>query len=700
VKLLVSWLRDFVDVPVPPDELGRMLSMRGFELAGIEPAPPPASSEDAIVDVEITPNRPDCLGVIGLAREVATTFDRPLRELSRNRPAPLSLATLDVGANERVRVLLEDPALCPRYAAAVAEVTVGPSPAWLVARLHAAGIRPINNVVDITNYVLMELGQPMHAFDLAKLAGSEIRIRRARAGEKVRTLDGTERALTPDMLVIADGARPQAIAGVMGGADSEVSQSTRLVVFESANFDAKSVRITSRKIGLKTEAAARFERGADVGAPVTGIERACALLEATGAGRALGSVVDCYPTPAPRRQIRLRQARIARVLGETIVPALVERFLTGLGFQASKTGDSWDVVVPTFRVDIIRETDLIEEVARHYGYDKLPVTFPALQTPPEAPLPSLNRDRRAREMLLRAGFTEAVTFSFIEKQAAGLFAADAELVPVANPLSEKFSTLRPSLLPGLLESVRHNRHHQVRDVRLFEVGRCFTRSGGEQSNVAFVWTGAARADHWSTDVVPVSFFDAKAVADVLIRAFKVTKPTVERVQIPYMIPGRTAQVVGTPTNGAESPSKTRQVGYLGELAPAVMRALDLPESDPVFVGEFDLGALASFTSDVESRRVESLPRFPSIVRDISIIVDEYLPAANVRGTIRSAAPATLAGVHEFDRYQGKGIPEGRISLSLRLTFQSPERTLTDAEVQQAMEAILGALVKDHGAVQR
>jgi phenylalanyl-tRNA synthetase beta chain len=404
--------------------------------------------------------------------------------------------------------------------------------------------------------------------------------------------------------------------------------------------------------------------------------------------------------PAPRRQIRLRQARISRVLGETIAPTLVERFLTGLGFQASKTGDGWDVVVPTFRVDVAREIDLIEEVARHYGYDKLPVTFPPLQKPPEAPVPSLDRDRRARETLLRAGFTEAVTFSFIEKHVAQLFAAGEELVPVANPLSEKFSTLRPSLLPGLLESVRHNRHHQVRDVRLFEIGRSFTRSGGERSGVAFVWTGGARADHWSTDPVAVSFFDAKAVADVLTRAFKVSKPTVERVQISYMIPGRTAQVLGTPPSAADSPSTTRLVGYVGELSQAVLHAFDLPENEPVFVGEFDLSALASFASDMESRRVESLPRFPSIVRDISIIVDEYLPAANVRGTIRSAAPDTLAGVHEFDRYQGKGIPEGRISLSLRLTFRSPERTLTDAEVQHAMDAILGALVKEHGAVQR
>jgi phenylalanyl-tRNA synthetase beta chain len=700
VKLLLSWLRDFVDVTIPADELGRALSMRGFELASIDPVPEPASPDDAIIDLEITPNRPDCLGVIGLAREVAATFNLPLRELSRTAAPPLQLAPLDVGSNDRVRVMLEDSTLCPRYAAGVAEVKIAPSSPWLAARLHAAGIRPINNVVDVTNYVLMELGQPMHAFDLAKLAGQEIHIRRARAGERVRTLDGLDRSLTGDMLVIADAVRPQAIAGVMGGAESEVGSSTQLVVFESAHFDPRSVRITSRTFGLKTEAAARFERGADIGAPVAGIERACALLEAMGAGRAIGPVVDCYPAPAKAREIRLRHERITRVLGESIDPKLVERFLAGLAFKTSKIDSGWDVVVPSFRVDIAGETDLIEEVARLYGYDKLPLTFPELRTPPDTPLPSLERDRRARETLVGVGFSEAVTFSFIEKRVAELFVADAELVAVANPLSEKFSTLRPSLLPGLLESVRHNRHHQVRDVRLFEVGRRFTRSRGEQPAVAFVWTGAAATDHWSTEAVPVSFFDAKGVADVLCHAFNVRTPAVERVQIPYMVPGRTAQVLGMPPHAIDGASVSKHAGYIGELAPAVLRALDLPESDPVLVGEFDLSALESFQSDVESPRVKPLPRFPSIVRDISIIVDEYLPAAKVRGTIRSAAPTTLVGVREFDRYQGKGIPEGRISLSLRLTFQSPERTLTDAEVQQAMEAILAALVSDHGAVQR
>jgi phenylalanyl-tRNA synthetase beta chain len=698
VKLLVSWLRDFVDVTVSADELGRMLSMRGFELAAVEPAPPGLSPDDAIIDLEITANRPDCFGVMGLAREVATTFDVPLRELSPTASAPLGLARLEVGTNDRVRVVLEDAVLCPRYSAAVAEVQVGPSPAWLATRLQAAGIRPINNIVDITNYVLVELGQPMHAFDLAKLAGPEIRIRRAKAGDRLRTLDRVERSLSPDMLVIADAARPQAIAGVMGGAESEVGSSTRLVVFESAHFDPKSVRITSRKLGLKTEAATRFERGADIGAPVTGLARACALLEALGAGRAVGQVIDCYPAPAAERKIKLRQARIARVLGETIDRELVERFLAGLGFRASRNADGWDVVIPTFRVDVGREIDLIEEVARHYGYDKLPTTFPELRRPPAPPLASRERDRRAREALLRAGFTEATTFSFIEKRAAEPFAAEAELVPVANPLSEKFSTLRPSLLPGLLESIRHNRHHQVRDVRLFEVGRTFTRSGGERPSLAFVWTGAARADHWSTGSVPVTFFDARAVVEVLADAFKISVHALERVQIPYMIQGRTARITAGPAHSTSSAG--RHVGFIGELAPAIGRVLDLPENDPVFAGEFDLNVLASVASDDASLRVQPLPRFPSIVRDISIIVDEYLPAAGVRGTIRSAAPATLADVREFDRYQGKGIPEGRISLSLRLTFQSPERTLTDAEVQQAMDTILAALVKDHGAVQR
>ena len=364
-----------------------------------------------------------------------------------------------------------------------------PRPPGSSSRLQAAGVRPINNVVDVTNYVLLELGQPMHAFDLEKLAGREIRIRRAMKGERIKTLDGVDRSLDPEMLVIADADKAQAVAGVMGGGLSEVSSATKTIVLESAFFDPRSVRRTSKKLGLKTEASARFERGADVNAALEGIERAIALLEEIGAGTARGGAIDAYPAPVAPRKIELRHARIGRMLGLEIPESDVERILKGLGFEIRRTSAGWDVAAPTFRVDVLREIDLIEEVARHYGYDRLPAAFPPLSAPPGPSDPRIERDRLVRRVLLAAGCSEALTFSFIDAGAAAPFADERAIVPIGNPLSAQFSVLRPSLLPGLLASVAHNRHRERADVRLFELGACMTRAG-ESRRVAVALTGA------------------------------------------------------------------------------------------------------------------------------------------------------------------------------------------------------------------
>jgi phenylalanyl-tRNA synthetase beta chain len=615
-----------------------------------------------------------------LAREAATAYSLPLR--------PPVLKRLPQRGSAEVTVHLEEPGLCPRYAAAVADVTIGPSPAWLANRLHAAGGRPINNVVDITNYVLLELGQPMHAFDLAKLAGRELRIRRAHKGERIKTLDGVDRALDSDMLVIADAEKPQAVAGVMGGGLSEVSSGTKTIVLESACFNPKSVRQTSRSLGLKTEASARFERGSDIQAPVAGIERFVALLEEIGQGRVRGPVIDTYPTPAELRTLKLRRTRIERVLGQAVSATDVERILKGLTFEMIGTDQTWNVTVPTFRVDVSREVDLIEEIGRHYGYDKLPTTFPALVTPPPPPDPRIERDRLVRRALLAAGCSEAVTFAFIAAQVAALFADASAIVPIGNPLSAQFSVLRPSLLPGLLAAVAHNRHRQRTDVRLFEIGASVTRQG-EVRRVAVIWTGDASSSHWSGGSRHVDFFDVKGLVERIAEALHVDL-TFEGGSIPpHLVRGRSAAVR----------TGDRTVGHVGMLAPAIVSGADLAGSEDVYVVELDLDALAS-TASATHLTVRPLPRYPSIARDISILIEETLPAETVRGTIGAVAPETLVSVGEFDRYQGTGVPEGRVSLSLRLTFRSPERTLTDAEVDAAMKGILVALKKAHGAVQR
>jgi phenylalanyl-tRNA synthetase beta chain len=694
LRILLSWLRDFVDVPGTAEEIAGTMSVRGFAVESIDHL----DNGDAVIDFEITANRPDCMAVIGIAREVATAYGlqvrRPAargRDVSSPESAPgdLRLASLKPVEKSDVEVVIENPDLCPRYVGAVADVTTGSSPAWMQARLQATGVRPISNIVDITNYVMLELGQPMHAFDLAKIGGAQIRVRTARPGETLKTLDGQTRELTPDMLMIADADQPIAIGGVMGGADSEVTDTTTSIVLEAAYFNPLSVRRTSRKLGVKTEASMRFERGGDPRLPVTAMERACALLEMTAAGKARGTIVDRYPTRVEPATLRLRKRKIRGLLGAEVPDADVRRILESLGFALRDASDGWDVTVPTRRVDCQREVDLIEEVARHYGFDRLPTTFPALDAPAPPVDPRITRARQLRSVLTGAGFFEAVTFGFISERAALAFGAPDDLVPVANPLSENFAVLRPSALPGLLDAVAHNRRREQRDVRLFEAANRFSRSRGEGAVVACAWTGAATADHWSGGGREVDFFDIKGLADRICEALRVEEVRTEVQPEPWLVPGRSAALVCRDT----------RLGVIGQLAPTVADAHGLPAHDAVYVAELDLDAAEKIARS-DDGRIESLPRFPSVTRDVSVLVDDNLAAHTVRETIRGAGPDTLVRVREFDRYQGKGVPEGKVSLSLRLTFRSPDRTLTDVEVQSAMDAIIGALKIAHGAVQR
>lgn len=694
MRLVLSWLKEFVDVPAPAEEIAARIALRGFEVASIEAL----ADGDAVIDFEITANRPDCLSVLGLAREVATAFDRPLILPSTDPAAAVRLAAVPTGTSDRLTVTIEDDELCPRYAAVLAEVTVGPSPAWMAARLQAAGVRPISSIVDITNYVNLELGQPMHAFDLDRLAGPEIRARRATLGETITTLDDVPRKLDPDMLVIADRDRAQAVGGVMGGAASEVSASTTRVAFESAYFKPASVRRTSKRLGLKTEASSRFERGADIGGQVVALQRAIALMERIGAGRAVDAIIDVYPQPRQPRRLHLRRARLAHLFGAAVPDAEVVRILRGLGLEAVAAGDGWDVVAPTFRVDLLREADLIEEVGRHYGFDKLEPTFPPMTEPTPPPDARITRDQLARRVLTGAGFSEAVTFGFIEAKALETFIGAEALrgaVAIANPLSGKFDTMRPSLVPGLVDAVAHNRRHGRRDVRLFEIGTRFTRSG-ETRGVAIAWTGSGTSDHWSGGTRDVDFFDVKGVAEHVCDALGVAVRA-EPLREPFLVSGKAAAILV-----ASGPDAGVRVGLAGQIAPAVADARGLPRQDALYVAELDLDALAR-ARVAAGDAIAPLPRHPFVVRDLSIVVADALPAEIIRGTILTAGgdlPAPLVASSFFDRYQGKGVADGSVSLSIRLTFQAADRTLTDAEVQKSVDTILTALVSSHGAVQR
>jgi len=670
VRIVHEWLSELVDTPQDVDLVAREISLRGFEVASVE---------DGVIDFEITANRPDCLNHAGIAREAAVIWNRVVR------PTALS----DAPAGEAIPVTIEAVDLCPRYSAQLFDVRLGPSPSWLAARLEAAGVRPINNIVDVTNYVMLEMGQPMHAFDWARLAGGQLVIRRARPGEKMRTLDGAERTLDSDMLVIADAEKPVAVGGVMGGQDSEISTATRRIVLESAYFHPASIRRSSKKLGLKTEASTRFERGGDIAAPVAALRRAAALLEKIGAGTP-GAVVDVYPAPRSTIELTLRSRRISRILGIDVPAADVPRILEPLGFSLrAAASDSWLVTVPSFRVDVTREIDLIEEVGRHHGYDKLPVTFPALSSPQPAPDPRINTDETIRRVMTAAGASESMTFAFIERQAAMPFCPPGtEPAAIANPLSEKFAVLRPSILPGLVESCSHNRRRGRKDVALFEIGSRFTAEG-ERRAVGIAWCGAGNQTHWSATPRPLDFFDLKGVVELLCAALGIPAPEFGNDDSSFLVRGRAARIAA----GRAS------IGVVGQLTPSMAEQRGFPAGEELYVAEIDLDAVAGQAAQQEVR-AETLPKYPAIVRDLSILVGEALPAAAVRGTIRSSAPPTLASIIEFDRYQGQGVPEGRVSLSLRLTFRSLERTLTDDEVEAAMAAIVIALETAHGAERR
>jgi phenylalanyl-tRNA synthetase beta chain len=677
------------------------------------------------MDFEITANRPDCLSVVGLAREAAAAYDLPLQ--LPDVMASSSAAAAAAPEAPAIEVSIEDAELCPRYCAQVFEVLPNgrrESPPWMQDRLEACGVRAINAIVDVSNYVMLEMGHPTHAFDAATLAGRALRIRRARPGEKLRTLDGVERTLEPDMLVIADAERPQAIGGVMGGASSEIGSGTRFMVLESAYFKPASVRRTSKRLGLKTEASSRFERGADVNGAPAAIARAAALLQQIGAAQPAGPMIDRYPSPQPPLTLTLRASRIERVLGVAVPDGAVPGILLPLGFaldhvgsrsagilatdsseasaEGEDAGTQWQVTVPTYRVDVQREVDLIEEIARHDGYVGLPATFPEVTESQPPPDPRTMRDRLVRQVLTACGMSEAMTFAFIEAAAASPFAGARAVVSVANPLSEKYAVLRPSLLPGLIDAAAHNHRREHDDVRLFETGTRFD-AGGETRAVAGVWSGAGAPAHWSAATRPVDFYDVKGVVEAVGRALGIDLDF-EPGASPYLVEGRTASVsVRDPDQKSQAgdarSSGARGVGLIGQVLPTILDARGFASTDELFAFELDVDRIATLQS-TDDLRAESLPRFPSVVRDLSVLVDSILPAAAVRGTIRSAAPSMLARVIEFDRYRGKGVPEGRISLSLRLTFRSSERTLTDAEVDDAMARIVDALASTHGAVRR
>ena len=662
MKILVSWLREFVDAPADVRKLGDDLTAAGLAVDGVE-----ARGDDAVLDLDITTNRVDCMNVYGVAREVSVLYGTPLS------PLPVTFVEKGAPASEAWAVEVQAPDLCPRFCGRVLDVRIGPSPDWMRSRLEAAGVRPINNVVDLTNYVLMEMGQPTHAFDLGKIPGARLEVRWARAGERVVTLDGQARDLRAGIGVIAGPAGVLTLAGIMGGASTEVSDQTRTIALEAAYWDPLSIRRSAKALGMHTEASHRFERGADPEAPPMALARIAHLAERIGAGTTRPGLVDHYVRKVPRRTVSFRPARATALLGAPVAVADARRILTGLGFAVGKPeSDAVQVEVPTWRSDAGREVDLIEEVGRHQGLNRLPSTIPAAGGA-EGLRPEQVCDRRMRDVLAGAGLDEVITYSFVP--AGGPLPAGPVL---ANPLSEDHKVLRTSLVwPGLLTVMRTNLRQSRADLRLFEIGRVFESLGGrERGRVALLMTGAAAPLHHAERPRPADFFDLKGVLDVLAARLGVGRLEMAREGAPdFLHPGQSATVrLGE-----------RTIGYAGALHPD--RAAEWEARGQVFVAEIDIEALPS----AAAVRARPLPRFPAVERDLSVLCDAEAAAVDVWDVVHAAGGPRLQAAEVTARYDRPPVPPGRVSLTFRLVFQDPSRTLTGDEVQAAMDAVVAAL---------
>jgi phenylalanyl-tRNA synthetase beta chain len=641
--------------------------------------------DDVVFELEITPNRPDCLSLIGVAREIRAETGNPLK-----------LPTVDLqesGINIRdlTSVTIGAPDLCPRYAARVIQgVKVAESPAWLRQRLESVGIGVINNIVDATNFVLMEYGQPLHAFDYHKLAENRIVVRRARDNEQITTLDEVERELTPDMLVIADAEKPVALAGIMGGYDSEITETTCDVLLESAYFNPLSIRATAKALGISTEASYRFERGADPGAVLAALDRAAQLIAELTGGTICDGIVDVYPGQQSLTEIQLRPERVNFVLGTTIETAEMVQILDRLGFDVDTTEEVYQVVVPTFRSDVTREIDLIEEIARVYGYDNIPTTLPKGDIPVPAPTPKTEARRRIKHFLLAAGMMEAVNYSFCDPNCFDKIRLNADdplrnTLQLRNPLSPEMSVLRTTLTPGLLENAQHNRNHQIDTIALFEIGGVFVHDGEEKEpeRVTGVLAGQIGEGVYSDPYRHPDFFDIKGLVEGMLEVCGVVDWTLQKTDAPTFHPGRNAEVL----------LGDRRIGVFGEVHPEVLENYDLPYKAYLF--EFDLEGLADAATF--AKRFEPISIYPKVARDLAIVVDKETLSDMPTELIYTTGGDAVDSVRLFDVYEGEQVPEGKKSLAYTITYHSATETLTDKAVNTLHDEVVKRLNRELGA---
>ncbi len=649
--------------------------------------------DDVAFEINVTPNRADALSHRGVARELSALFDAPLRDVVPQVD--------DVGAESPAWVEITAEDLCQRFCARViGGVKIGPSPAWLKRRLEALGQRSINNVVDATNFVLFELGQPLHAYDLDKLKGSRLVARRALPSETLRTLDGRDRALSPDDLVIADAARPVGLAGVMGGESSEVTAETTRLLLESAYFVPSTVRRSSRRHGIHSESSHRFERGVDPETVPVALDRLAQVILEVAGGRPRGAAIDVRAKPFERPRIRLRRTRLNTVLGTEVPFDEALSLLEALSLTVvERDPDGATIEVPGARGDLTAEIDLIEEVARLRGFDSIPATEPKITGTDARERPHAVAQARAREALMSMGFHEAVNYAFVAPEDLSRIRPDLEPIALKNPIAQDMAVMRTSLVPGLLKNLSHNLRHGAGALRLYEIGRVFRahekvpaaspgtpefQAAEEPLHLALVATGT-RAHGWAAGKEPFDFFDLKGAIEQVRQALALTRVRFERAtDVSFLHPRSAARLfVGD-----------RPAGTLGELHPSIADALELPRA--TLVAELGLDLLVDAATLVP--RYHEVPRYPASLRDLAIVVEERVTAADVAAEIRRADEKRLVeAVSLFDVYRGAPLPEGKKNLAYSLSYRAADRTLQDDEVNRAHAVIVDRLRQAFGA---
>ncbi len=670
MKISLDWLKEYIEVSLPPEEICAKLNMIGLVVESVE-----EREGDLVLDIETYANRPDTLGHLGIAREIGAALHRPLAEKT------WPLTELPQKTSDCVDIQIWDEDLCPRYCGILVKgVRVGASPEWLRRRIEAMGLKPINNIVDITNYVLFATAQPIHAFDFAKVEGAKIIIRKASKGETLQDLEGRILELSPPMLVIADENKPVALAGVIGGEASGVTEETRDVFIESAHFNPVSIRLTAKHFGLSTDAAYRFERGTDVSFPPDAALMAASLMAQSGEGVTRG-ILDVFPLPPKRKSLVLRHRRIGDLLGVDVPKDFVDQILEDLGFEIEDfQNDAWRVGIPSFRVDIDREADLIEEVARFYGYDRIPSEVAPIRSFDLGVNKKRDRLNRLREALFHQGFDEVINFSFADPEREALIGSGRMPVSIQNPLSARASLLRTNLYMGLLENASWNLNRGAEGVHIFETGNVFVREGDTSREIltlGILSIGKLPGPGWQEDREETDFFVLKGACEALMADMRYEPYDYEKADYPTFEAGQVLNLL----------YKGQAVGRVGALNKTIRSHYALDQA--VFVAEIDLDAL--FGKQSRAFLYSPVPKFPGMSRDLSFLVDKDISFRDIQKALDKLSIPLLEGYELYDRFTGRSIPSEKVSLSLRFRFRNPKRTLLAEEIDSIEEDIIGHL---------